>query len=107
MSLLRFTVGFWKNRWDYWSLWSGGLMLHKIFSAALGVLSACAGLVALVEYAYRAAQDLLPVSPDVVIYGRASVAVRILAVLIIWSLSAGALYMAFRLLRSALVPRKP
>jgi hypothetical protein len=81
-------------------------MLHKAVSAVLGVLSACAGIVALVGYAYPAAQDLLPPPPGVVIYGRTSLSERLLAALLIWSLTSGAFYMAFRLLRFVVVSRK-
>jgi hypothetical protein len=80
--------------------------MDKVISAVLGTLSLCAGIVALAGYAYPALQDLLPPPPGVIIYGRPSLAEGLLGVLIIWSLTLGAFYMAFRFLRFVISPRK-
>jgi hypothetical protein len=80
--------------------------MHKVISAILGTLSLCAGIVALVGYAYPALQDLLPPPSGVIIYGGSSLAERLFALLINWSLTLGAFYMGFRLLRFVISPRK-
>jgi hypothetical protein len=75
-------------------------MTHKIISATLGLLSLCAGVVALIDFALPTFQDLLPLRPGVIVYGgRASGSVRLFGALIASGLTFGAFYMGFRLLR--------
>lgn len=81
-------------------------MSRKVLMVFLGLLSAFAGVVALVGYAIPAMEDLLPVPAGVVVYRGDSLFVRILGALFTCGLAAGAFYMAFRLLRAVLIPRK-
>jgi len=80
-------------------------MIHKVVSAILGALSLCAGMVALVGYAFPALQDLIPPAGRIV-YRNDTLSQRVLAVLIIWSLTIAAFYMGFRFLRFLDSPRK-
>jgi hypothetical protein len=81
-------------------------MLRKSVSVALGLISAFAGLVALVGYAIPAVEDLLTVPAGVVVYRGDSLLMRLLGAALNCGLAAGAFYMAFRLLRDVLIPRK-
>jgi hypothetical protein len=81
--------------------------MHKIVSRILGTLSLCAGIVALVGYAFPALHDLMPLPAGRIVYGRDSLSQRLFAVLIIWSLTLAAFYMGFRFLRLLDLLRKP
>jgi hypothetical protein len=81
-------------------------MIRKSVSVALGLISAFAGLVALIGYAIPAVEDLLPVAAGVVVYRGDSLLLRLLGAVLTCGLAAGAFYMAFRLLRDVLIPRK-
>jgi hypothetical protein len=78
---------------------TAGLGLHRGLSIVLGTLSACAGAFVMFVYALPATEDLFPPIAGVVVYSQASLSDRILGALITWGLAAGALYMAFRLIR--------
>ena len=85
-------------------------MSRKSVSVFLGLTSAAAGIFALVVYAVPDVkdllQDLLPLPPGVVIYHGDSLLTRLLGAVLTCGLAAGAFYMAFRLLRGVLIPRK-
>lgn len=85
-------------------------MSRKPVSVFLGLTSAGAGIFALVVYAVPDVedllQDLLPLPPGVVIYHGDSLFVRLADTVLTCGLAAGAFYMAFRLLRGVLIPRK-
>jgi hypothetical protein len=85
-------------------------MSRRFVPVFLGLISAFAGIVALVGYAIPDVEDLLrdllPLPPGVVIYHGNSLLVRLLGTALTCGLAVGALYMAIRLLRDVLIPRK-
>jgi len=80
--------------------------VKRIVSAGLGLLSACAGMVALFGYAYPATEQLFPPPSGVVVYSQVTLSEQLLAATVIWCLTLGAFFMAFRMLRFALSSRK-
>ena len=82
------------------------MSLHRVISAVLGVLVACAGFIFLIGYAVPAVEDVFPLPPNVVIYGRTSLSERLLGAVISVILTAGAFWMAFRFLRFAFFSKK-
>jgi hypothetical protein len=76
---------------DYWSerFLRGGVMLRKSVLVVLGLISAFAGIVALLGYAIPAVEDLLPVSAGVVVYRGDSLLMRLLGAVLTCGLAAG------------------
>ena len=80
--------------------------MKRIVSAGLGLLSACAGIVSLFGYAYPATEKLFAPPSGVVVYSQVTLSEQLLAATVIWCLTLGAFFMAFRMLRFALSSRK-
>ena len=80
--------------------------MKRIVSAGLGLLSACAGIVALFGYAYPATEKLFPPPSRVVVYSQATLSEQLLGATVMWCLTLGAFFMAFRMLRFAFSSRK-
>jgi hypothetical protein len=85
-------------------------MSQKSVSVILGLTSVGAGIFAFFIYAIPDVEDLLqellPLPPSVVIYHGDSLFVRLVGTVLTCGLAVGAFYMAFRLLRGVLIPRK-